>query len=491
MELSTTVLMVIFIFTFIPLVLAEVARTKSLPTLSDFFLQRRSMPAFMVFFTVYSTWVSSFAFLGSASYFYSKGPLYTTAIPWNLLFGLLFMVIGRRIWYYGKIHNYITPTDFFDDIYRSPLLNVIVTGIIIVFTIPYLMIQLSGGAFLIETASFGMIPWRVSGLIFYLIIIIYLWAGGLRAVALTDIYYGILIFTSMLVTGIFLAHKAGGVYHIFETLKFESPETLILAHVQGIDPSIMWFCMFLIVPIGALMGPQMWIRMYAPGKESTFKVMPLLIIICTSMYFGSILTGTAGKVLIPDLENADNLVPLLLSQYAPPVLAAILLCGIAAAALSTANSQIHALAAIYTMDVHKRYINPKAPERTLVTIGKWSVIGISFIAYILLLKSPSLIVETGTIGMSGTAQLLIPCLGALFWKRSNPLACSLSLLIGALTLVLLLIFSPLPVVVAAVLALLVNGITFICASMLLPVDMDTKERIINYRIKYEDRHSLK
>jgi len=487
MELSTSVLMVIFVFTFVPLVLAEVARANSLPTVGDFFLQSRSMPTVMVFFTVYATWVSSFAFLGSASSFYTQGPLYMTAFAWNALFGLLFMTLGKRLWYYGKRFQYITPTDFFHHIYGSKALDGIVTGILIVFTIPYLMIQLSGGAYLIETATYGLIPWRVAGLIFYLVIIIYLWAGGLRAVALADIFYGSLIFLSMLITGFFVISKAGGLQAAFQILAENNPELLTLPQSSTWPPALLWLGMFLIVPLGALMGPQMWIRVYAAGSIKTFRIMPLLIILATIMYLGPLFAGTAGRVLMPDLTQTDNLIPHLLAQYAPPILGAILLCGIAAAALSTANSQIHALATIYTMDVHRRYINAKAPERTLVSIGKWSVLGISAIAYILLLQSPGLIIETGTIGMSGTAQLMVPTVGALFWKRSHPTAASLGLLAGVLLLSILLLISNLPVTFAATIALLANTMVFVSLSAAMPTVMHTRQRIVENQLLYENR----
>ena len=99
---STSILMIIFFFLIFPLVLAEFARNRSLPTLEDFFVQSRKMPSVMVFFTVYSTWISVFAFLGASAYFYSKGPVYMTTIGWDVLFGILFMILGRRIWQYGK-----------------------------------------------------------------------------------------------------------------------------------------------------------------------------------------------------------------------------------------------------------------------------------------------------------------------------------------------------------------------------------------------------
>ena len=487
MELSTSVLMVIFAFTFIPLLLAEIARASSLPTVNDFFLQQRSMPTVMVFFTVYATWVSSFAFLGSASYFYNHGPLYMTAFGWNLLFALLFMVIGKRIWFYGKVNNYITPVDFFSDIYRLRSLDIAVTLITISFTIPYLMIQLSGGAFIIETATYGLIPWRVSGFIFYLIIIIYLWAGGLRAVALTDIFYGIMIFSTMLIAGFLIAAKAGGINHVFEYLQQTDPDSLVLKEVNGWNPVFLWLGMFIVVPIGALMGPQMWIRAYAAKNNNTFNIMPLLILMATIMYLGPLLAGTSGKVLAPDLVHADNLVPFLLASYAPPLLGSLLLCGIAAAALSTANSQIHALSAIYTIDIHKKYINTDAPERSLVNVGKWAVLVVSFFAYILLIKAPSLIIETGTIGMSGTAQLIVPTIGALFWKHSNGRAALFGLLGGTAILLVLIIATEIPVVVSAVIALIINLCIFIPLSIFLPTDMGTRTRIIENKLRYLNR----
>jgi len=487
MELTTAVLMIIFGFTFVPLVLAEVARNNSLPTVEDYFLQSRGMPTLMVFFTVYATWVSSFAFLGSASSFFSQGPLYLTCFGWNALFGILFMVIGKRIWYYGWVHKFITPTDFFNEIFRSPFLNATVTGTLIIFTIPYLMIQLSGGAYLIETATYGLIPWRIAGLIFYLVIIIYLWAGGLRAVALADIFYGSLVFSSMLISGFYIANKAGGIKAVFAQLSESDPSFLILDHGTGLQAQLMWLGMFIVVPVGALMGPQMWIRAYAVGKPKTFAIMPLLLMLATIMYLGPMMAGSAAKAVYPELQNPDNLIPYLLTEQAPYILSTLLLCGIAAAALSTANSQIHALAAIYTMDVHRRYINKKAPERTLVTIGKWSVLGISAVAYILLLQSPGLIIETGTIGMSGTAQLIVPTLGALFWKRSNPSAAAVGLLVGVLVLSILLITTELAVTFIAIIALISNTLIFVPFSAMIPTNIKTRERIIQYNKMYQNR----
>ena len=443
------------------------------------------MPAIMLFFTVYATWMSAFAFLGASAYFYEMGPVYMTAIGWDVLFGLLFMVIGKRIWFYGKANNYITPTDFFDDIFSSKSLNILVTVIMIVFTIPYLQIQLSGGAYIIEIASNGMIPWRISGLIFYLIIIIYLWAGGLRAVALTDIFYGICLFVSMLAIGFYLIDKAGGVELVFRTITEMNIKNVTLPGPKGNAGELLWISMFIMVPIGALMGPPMWIRFYAVEKKKTFDIIPVLICFTAIQCVGTLFAGSAGIIIAPGIVQTDSIIPVMLWKYGDEVLCAFLFCGVASAALSTANSQIHAVAAIYTIDIHKRYINKNISERKLVSIGKWAVLIISASAYILLLRSPVLIIYTGTIGMSGTAQVFVPAVGALFWNRSNGRAAAFGVAAGILVLIGTAVITGINISYCAVIALFVNSLIFIVGSLTLKTDMNTREKIVKYKDQYE------
>ncbi|HVI41585.1 MAG TPA: sodium:solute symporter family protein [Anaerovoracaceae bacterium] len=485
MEASTPVLMIVFVFAFIPLIFAEIARNKSVPTIEDFFLQGRRMPTYMLFFTVYATWMSAFAFLGASGYFYEMGPVYMTAIAWDALFGLLFMLIGKRVWYYGKSNNYVTPTDFFNDIFNFKPLNIIVTIVMILFTIPYLQIQLSGGAYIIEIASNGMIPWRISGLIFYLIIIIYLWAGGLRAVAMTDIFYGICLFVSMIFIGFFLIHKAGGIGYVFHTIADMDVRNVTLPGPKENAGPLLWIAMFITVPIGALMGPPMWIRFYAAEKKKTFDIIPLLICITAIQCVGTLFAGSAGIILAPGVEQTDSIIPIMLWQHGDAVLSALLFCGVASAALSTANSQIHAVAAVYTIDIHKRYINKNASEKRLVSVGKWAVLIISATAYILLLNNPVMIIYTGTIGMSGTAQIFIPVVGALFWNRSNGKAAACGVAAGILVLSVIAVTTGMNISYCAVIAMMVNSIVFIVGSLTLKTDRKTREKIVKYKNLYE------
>lgn len=476
---------IVLVFTMIPLIIGSAASQRSISTVSDFFICDRKMGTVLSFFTIYATWWSSFAFLGSISYFYSVGSVYWTAIAWNILFGLLYMIFGLRLSQYGRARGHITPIGFFEDIYGSKVLNTIITIIMIIFVLIYLQIQFYGGAIIIEIATKGLIPWQISALMFYIVMIIYLWVGGLRAVAWADIFYGVLIFFGMLASGIILVRLIGGADVLFKNLIETRPELILLPPNNPVAGIPMWISIFIIMPIGALMGPQMWIRMYATREKKTFHIMPLLISVATIAYLGSMLAGSAAVLLKPNgVETSDTILPLLLVENAPGWLMAIVLCCGAAACLSTANSDIHATSALLTIDVYKKYIRPRATEKHTVFVAKMIIIIFSTAAYLFLVffELPFSIVNTGFMALCGTAQVIIPVMGALFWDKSNSIGAILGVVIGVL---FTLTFSMTELVAFPVhpglIALLVNAVIFILCGLYLPTNPETSRKITMYK----------
>jgi len=435
MSESLIAILIIGAFMAIPLAMGAIAGKKSLPTTEDFFVQGRGMGSVAVFFTVAATWWSSFAFLGSNAYFYTRGPVYWTAIAWNILFGVLYYVIGKRVWFFGGKNNYITPADFFKHQYNSKTLGNIIAAVMIIFTLPYLQIQLTGGAYLLEVASGGIIPWKLGGLIFYAVIIIYVWAGGLRAVAWTDIFYGVLLFFGMIFAGFYVASQVGGTAALFQTLRETAPESLKLPGPTGNAGPMLWVSMFLITPMGAFMGPQLWTRMYAVKSHRLFNLMPFLLSLAAIAYIGSMLVGNTGILLAPGLEKADTVLPVMLFEYAPFALASLVIAGGAAAAMSTANSQIHSMSSVWTVDVHQKYINKNMTQHQLVWVGRWAILIFAAIAYLMSVFIPGLLVTIGLVALSGTAQVIVPTAGALFWRKANAQGAIAGLLSGIAVLV--------------------------------------------------------
>lgn len=487
---NNTPIVIILMFTLIPLLIGSMAAQNSIATIPDFFICGRSLGTTISFFTVYATWWSSFAFLGSISYFYSIGSVYWTAIAWNVLFGVLYMWFGLRISTYGKEKGYITPIHFFSDIYDSRPLNIIVTGTMIIFTIPYIQIQFYGGAIIIEIATKGVIPWQLCALMFYLVMIIYLWAGGLRAVAWADVFYGVLIFFGLLTGGFILISQVGGIGDTFSRLIEEKPDLILLPKNSQTAGISMWIGMFILMPVGALMGPQMWIRMFATKEKRTFYIMPLLLSLATIAYLGSMFAGSAAVFLMSGIESTDTILPLLLVEYAPGWLMAIVMCCGAAACLSTANSDVHAVSALLSLDIYKQYIRPKSTEKQVVFFAKISIIAFSAAAYLSLVlsSSPDSIVLTGFAALSGMAQLVVPVTGALVWKKSNASGAISGLMTGVLFTIIFSFWKPFPLPVpAGLIGLILNAVVFILCGLFLSHKSNTTNKITLYKIgSFED-----
>ena len=472
MNQNVLAILIIGAYMFIPLWIGALAGERELNTPEDFFVQSRAMGSVAVFFTVEATWWSAFAFLGSNASFYSNGPVYWTTIAWDFLFGILFYVIGKRIWLYGKIHGCITPSDFFRDIYGSEKLGNLITFTMLLFTLPYLQIQLTGGAYLIQVASKGLIPWEMGGLIFCVVIVIYVWTGGLRAVAWADIFYEILMLFGIISAGFFIVSEVGGISTLFGTLKKVAPEALTLPGPTGNAGPMLWISMFLLVPMGAIMGPQLWTRMYAVNSPRFFDLMPFLLGFTALINISPMLIGNAGIILVPGLEKADMLLPVILFKYAPFALASLILAGAASAAMSTSNSQIHSISAVYAIDIHKKYINKNIDDASLIHIGRWAILAFASCSYLLSVLFPGLLIQIGLIALSGTAQVIVPTLGALFWRRSTHQGAIWGLLTGIIILTVLSLTSVFHFtfvdIYPGLIALFANSVIFVVVSLLTP-----------------------
>jgi len=220
-----------------------------------------------------------------------------------------------------------------------------------------------------------------------------------------------------------------------------------------------------------------------------FNLMPFLLGVAAFAYVGSILSGYTGVLLEPGVANPDQILPIMLMKYAPFVLASLILAAGASAAMSTANSQIHAVSTIVTMDIYQRYIDRNASQARIVSVGRWSLVLFSLIAYVMALTVPGVLVTIGIAALAGTAQLIVPTVGAITWRRAHPTAAIWGLLAGV-ACVLLMTFVPAfraPLGYhAGVWGLLLNSVLFVVLSLCLQRhDRQVVERFAEARDDYD------
>jgi len=156
---------------------------------------------------------------------------------------------------------------------------------------------------------------------------------------------------------------------------------------------------------------------------------------------GAICVGLLGRALVPAVESLPDQDPemvylVLSSQYFGPALYGLLVGGIFAAILSTADSQLLVVASTAVRDVGEKILNIKAlaDETTKLKASRWVVILSGIVALVLAFVAEDLVFWLVLFAWGGLgASLGPPLLLALYWRRTSRAGVLAGMVTGALT----------------------------------------------------------
>ena len=112
----------------------------------DYYLAGRGQGWVVTSLTIMATFFSSFALLGAPGMVYREGVVFALVSLNVPVAGYCVYLLGSRIWEAGRMRGYVTPADMICDYYESGVaLRLLVVLVGILFTIPYVMMQLKAG----------------------------------------------------------------------------------------------------------------------------------------------------------------------------------------------------------------------------------------------------------------------------------------------------------------------------------------------------------
>ncbi|NBM85442.1 sodium/solute symporter [Proteus sp. G2661] len=131
--------------------------------------------------------------------------------------------------------------------------------------------------------------------------------------------------------------------------------------------------------------------------------------------------GTMAQAHIPTLSQADKAYPWL-TQFLPVGAKGVVFAALAAAIVSSLASMLNSIATIFTMDIYKEYVGPKASETRLVNVGRISAVIALIIACFIApllggIDQAFQYIQEYT-GLVSPGILAVFLLG-LFWKKTN------------------------------------------------------------------------
>lgn len=406
-------------------------------TPEGYFLANRNLGTITLFFTILATNFSAFYFLGFAGEGYRIGYTYYVVMALGTGFAAFsFFLLGTRIWRLGKANGYITPGELIHAQSGSRSLRWLYALVMVIFTFPYLALQIVGAGYILETITNGSIPYLWGASLLTLFTIAYVWIGGMRSVAKTDLKQGLLAIGLMLAAVVVITQSLGGLTAANEAVFAIAPDLFERAGQGNKYPPQKWFSILIFWLFCIPMFPQIFMRFYIAKDLSKLKKSALLyggIPILISLF--PVIIGVLGHLSFPDLNGkaADQILPMMLVEHSTEWFAALVLTGALAAFMSTLDSQLLALSTIVTRD----FILPFRPKMDLsqqVKVGRIVVVIFALIGLGIAANPFDTIFDMGKLAFSGLSVLFPITLAVLYWKNIHPVSAIFAIICGELLL---------------------------------------------------------
>lgn len=416
----------------------------------DYFLAGRSLGVVVFLLSLFGTNMTAFALLGSSGHAFGNGIVTygLMASSSALIVPLSLFFIGTRMWALGKKYGFMTPVQMFRDRWECGHIGTVITIVQAVLLIPYIIIGVMGGGTTMNAISGGRIPFWVGGAIVAMVVMSYVFFGGMRGTAWVNAFQTTLfLLFGAIALGVIGAGMGGFGKAVSELAS--SPATSALLTRERVSP--LYFFSYTFIPLSSICFPHIIIFCLTAERVQHFKKTVILYPLCMlAIWLPAVFLGvtanravevpaiqaklearktlaTQSATLSPEQKTelrakaaGDDILVRLLEHYAPLWLVGLLGAGIMAAVMAS-DSQILALSTMFTEDIFAFYEGKtRFGEAAQVRTGHIFVILITVIAYVIALRWPQSIFDLAVqFAFSGYSALMPLLVGALFWKRST------------------------------------------------------------------------
>ena len=405
----------------------------------DFYLGGRKLGPLVTAMSAEASDMSAYLLMGLPGVALLAGLPEATWTAIGLAIGtyLNWLIVAKRIRRYSQKIGAVTIPDFFSRRYHDDkhILSVIAALVIIVFCIPYTASGFNACGTLFSSL-FGT-NYFTAMIISAVVIVAYTTLGGFLAASTTDLIQSVIMTIALIVVVFFGIHAAGGWDAVVANAQ-SIPGYLNLS--QGFDAATGTAASYGPITVISTMAwglgyfgmPHILLRFMAIEDVKKLKTSRRVASIWVVISMGiAVLIGVVGNAMmhagaIEELSSANSQriiikIAELLSTYGflPAVIGGVILAGILAATMSTADSQLLAAASSVSQDIARDTLGIKLSDRTAMILARCTVIVIALIGVIWARNEGSVftIVSFAWAGFGaafGPVMLL-----ALFWKKSN------------------------------------------------------------------------
>ena len=389
----------------------SLARVSKVKTKADYLVAGRSLPAFVLVFTLLSSWIGSGSLLGGAENAYRHGfpALWQAAGGWAGLILIYFIAPRAR-----KFAQFTIP-DLLEARYNQTARVLGVIAVLFTYT-AITSYQFIGGGDILHLIFPAVTP--VEGqYIIAAFVIVFTAIAGMSSVAYMDVAIGLLAtFTLLIALPVLLRATGGwaGAHAIVPAWHFQ-----VFGDFSGIQAAELFLPTCLL-----MLGNQSMYQKFFSAKSEKDATRAVLGWFVGIVILETVIVAIAvlGSALFPTGEVHDR--PREILAYTgmhglPHLLGAIMVGAIFAKVISTANNYLFSPATNLVNDVFVRYIRPDATNKSILLVSRAMVVALGLWSLWQSLGTSSVLKKSLYAYTIYSAALTPVILAAFFWRRAT------------------------------------------------------------------------
>ncbi len=396
---------------------------------SEFFVAGRSLGPGLVLVSMLAANIGAGSTVGAAGLAYKDG---LSAWWWVGSAGIGSIVfaffVAPRLWQIAKEHDFYTTGDYLEFRY-SPAVRGVTTALIGLGVLALLAGQLIAGATILNVLT-GMPKWA-GALTGGAIMTIYFTAGGLLGSAWVNTFQLIVMLVGLLLALPVAMGSVGGVAALSGGSMPPGFDNIL--HSSGSGSG--WTLLFLLGP-AFIISPGLIQKAYGGASARAVRTgVALNAVALLGFAFVPVLFGMIARVAIPDITNANAVLPTVLTRELPPWLGAIALAAVFSTEVDTCDAILFMLSTSASNDLYKRFMNPAASDAQLLRVGRGTAVAGGVIGVLLSIWLETVIGAITVFYSLLVVTLFVPVIGGLYVPRAGSREATAAVAAGVLTLI--------------------------------------------------------
>jgi solute:Na+ symporter, SSS family len=407
------------------LVLCSVAvlKARGVKDRADFLVAGRTLAWPVLIFTLLSSWIGAGSLLAGAENAYRNG----FAALWQPAGGWLGLIVIALIAGRARSFAQFTVPDLLEIRFNSTARVLATIAIVISYTV-ITSYQFIGGGDILHLI-FPELPRGLSMCIIAAFVTLFTAAAGMASIAYLDLFIGSMVTLTVIIAVPVLLQRSGG----WGVVRASLPQT----HFQPLGNLDLLQALQLLLPTMLLLiGNQgMYQKFFSAKSERDARIavygwiVGTVVLETLLMAFAVIASATLRT------DSPREIIPIAARRALPPLLGAILLGGVFAKVISTANNFLFSPATNLIHDVYERFINRNATQRQTLLVSRLVVVALGGFALLQATQFKS-ILDASLYAYTVYGAAVTPVvLTVFFWKRATKEAAVASILLSTIVTV--------------------------------------------------------